>query len=185
MKKLMIALVVAAIAVASNAASVSWKTGTNIQGPGEDGAFNTTTLAKNSFNMYVWTVDAATYASIDLTTVYDSYKDKTTTATATGTWGTLASQGQTATTTAADSATVYGVVLLTYNDGVNDWYIANKASATTDALGGGATISNLAKNIGGGSGSAITGWTQAVPEPTSGLLLLLGVAGLALKRKVG
>ena len=28
-------------------------------------------------------------------------------------------------------------------------------------------------------------WTQAVPEPTSGLLLLLGVAGLALKRKRG
>ena len=26
-------------------------------------------------------------------------------------------------------------------------------------------------------------WTQVVPEPTSGLLLLLGVAGLALKRK--
>ena len=26
-------------------------------------------------------------------------------------------------------------------------------------------------------------WTQAVPEPTSGLLLLLGVAGLALRRR--
>ena len=27
------------------------------------------------------------------------------------------------------------------------------------------------------------GWYSAVPEPTSGLLLLLGMAGLALKRK--
>lgn len=26
-------------------------------------------------------------------------------------------------------------------------------------------------------------WTQMAPEPTSGLLLLLGVAGLALRRK--
>lgn len=31
--------------------------------------------------------------------------------------------------------------------------------------------------------AAAQGWTAAVPEPTSGLLLLLGVAGLALRRK--
>jgi hypothetical protein len=34
------------------------------------------------------------------------------------------------------------------------------------------------------SANAQTAWTAVtVPEPTSGLLLLLGVAGLALKRK--
>ena len=32
-------------------------------------------------------------------------------------------------------------------------------------------------------GYASSGWYTTVPEPTSGLLLLLGVAGLALKRK--
>ena len=31
--------------------------------------------------------------------------------------------------------------------------------------------------------AAAQGWTAAVPEPTSGLLLLLGMAGLALRRK--
>ena len=33
------------------------------------------------------------------------------------------------------------------------------------------------------SANAQTAWTEVAPEPTSGLLLLLGVAGLALKRK--
>ena len=32
------------------------------------------------------------------------------------------------------------------------------------------------------SASAENGWAQAVPEPTSGLLLLIGMAGLALRR---
>ena len=32
-------------------------------------------------------------------------------------------------------------------------------------------------------GYAGAGWYQTVPEPTSGLLLLLGVAGLALRRR--
>ena len=34
-----------------------------------------------------------------------------------------------------------------------------------------------------GGTSAAAGWYTAVPEPTSGLLLLLGVAGLALRRR--
>ena len=40
------------------------------------------------------------------------------------------------------------------------------------------TFSNVSAN-------AQTAWTQtgAIPEPTSGLLLLLGMAGLALRRK--
>ncbi len=33
------------------------------------------------------------------------------------------------------------------------------------------------------AGIAANGYTEAVPEPTTGLLVLLGIAGLALKRK--
>ena len=45
---------------------------------------------------------------------------------------------------------------------------------------GASSPGNLAVNA---SGSALTYTTFAVPEPTSGLLLLLGMAGLALRRK--
>ena len=35
----------------------------------------------------------------------------------------------------------------------------------------------------GGAFSSSTPWTETVPEPTTGLLVLLGVAGLALRRR--
>ena len=41
---------------------------------------------------------------------------------------------------------------------------------------------NVTMDPGSGVGGADK-WTRVVPEPTSGLLLLLGVAGLALRRK--
>ena len=60
-------------------------------------------------------------------------------------------------------------------------YVSDIASAATSALGGAAAISfgdtQLAAMQNAGN------WTAAAPEPTSGLLLLLGMAGLALKRK--
>ena len=49
-----------------------------------------------------------------------------------------------------------------------------------------ATVGDLSNIIGGNvaGGSTATAWsTAAVPEPTSGLLMLLSLAGLALKRK--
>lgn len=46
------------------------------------------------------------------------------------------------------------------------------------------TVAGLGSFIGGGSNGTATAWsTAAVPELTSGLLFLLGMAGLALKRK--
>ena len=62
-------------------------------------------------------------------------------------------------------------ITASYVDGAGKtWSYAGTGLGSTDNFGGGF--------VGFDAGT----WT-AVPEPTSGLLLLLGVAGLALKRK--
>jgi hypothetical protein len=70
------------------------------------------------------------------------------------------------------------LILSDSNTGNDLWYMENSGSRTTAKAV--QTLSNLASKV-GGTGAAMA-WT-AVPEPTSGLLMLLGVAGLALKRK--
>ena len=79
--------------------------------------------------------------------------------------------------------TVTGYLLLVNTDSTKA-YLSAEASGTTGGTGTAATIAigNLA-----GTGSSpdtrnAANW-YAIPEPTSGLLLLLGVAGLALKRR--
>ena len=75
------------------------------------------------------------------------------------------------------------------NDGEDDYlYVSDlslltqaKASTQTASLAMASKVTNSDKLI-SGEGFSTSGW-YAVPEPTSGLLLLLGVAGLALKRK--
>ena len=73
----------------------------------------------------------------------------------------------------------FGVVVYNPVDGTKEG-VDNISYFRVFQFGGKSTI-NDANNTGYWS----TGWTStsAVPEPTSGLLLLLGVAGLALRRK--
>lgn len=64
----------------------------------------------------------------------------------------------------------------------NNYYIVNEGATKSVSF----TSSTGAKNLAFGSQATATqaagAWT-AVPEPTSGLLMLLGMAGLALRRR--
>ena len=61
-------------------------------------------------------------------------------------------------------------------------YYAEKASVTTGDDGN-AMYSFAAGKLDTVAGAASNWQTAAVPEPTSGLLMLVGLAGLALRRK--
>ena len=78
---------------------------------------------------------------------------------------------------AGDSYTFYTLVLNGVGDAAKEFTISADVTKTVPTAGA------LAMTFGNLSTTAQVGWTEVAPEPTSGLLLLLGVAGLALKRK--
>lgn len=189
MKKLVIIMAVACASIVSNATNIKWGSGA-VQTPGEGGvlsgnkltsasgyvlkmyAFESlSTIAYSNGDIYQWYKNGATDNFNELSAIVGNVNmtSSATMATATG----LISPGE-------DGTTVYAAVLfvLEDQDGSAKWYLENagqKASSKSTA-----TLGNLALKV-GGSGDA-TKWVS-VPEPTSGLLMILGMAGLALRRR--
>ena len=191
MKKLMFMLAAIATAAVVQAASVSWQSGV-VFGPSDaDGKLvaNATYKIADSATaaMYVFAIaDATEFAKVQSDGVYATYGDKLSTAAASTT--TLSSSKFSAVSTSGYAAkeTVYAAILITYTDGDGkDWYLENMATTTINDLGGDTLMNNVARYIGGNSANGqIASWgTASVPEPTSGLLMLVGLAGLALRRR--
>ena len=184
MKKLMIAFATVAMAVCVNAAAVSWASG-NITDP--NGA-----VANKNVTAYLWVVDAATYDKFAVNTtgktmsdaVYAAYGSKTGEAYATTTTtkrGIADLLDDSKSYGAGDSA--YGVILYTYGSDDDIQYMGNVGKVTFESTMN-VDSENMSKFLLGSTAAGAPSWsTASVPEPTSGLLMLLGMAGLALRRR--
>ena len=182
MKKIMIALAAVAIAGLAQAATCSWGSGVFKTAASADGGWSTVNVntAGALVTMSVYLIDSDTYTSLASSSqkdLFDTYSTQT---------AELTGQNKNANTGAligaitineADSyaGVQYAVVTATYTDATyGDMYMATLTQASFNS----ATSKGSATSI----FTPVSNW-QAVPEPTSGLLMLLGMAGLALRRK--
>ena len=180
MKKLLI-IAVAMAAVAANAATFSWKTSATGKIYGAD---STTLLASGTAYLFdsgkvsQATVLAAFDAGTALSTL--AYADSTSVSS-----GAIAEKSFDVPAGYASGDAFAGYFAIVVDDSI---YIGPETSAATPATGNKSMSFNAkassqaaALDISGGYSGA--GWYTAVPEPTSGLLMLLGMAGLALRRR--
>ena len=186
MKKLMIAAaIVCAAAVVQAASVVNWSTG-SLFAPGEDGT---------GYAPAWGLIDPGT-AGV-LATLYvaeDAGFENAVTFTSGFTGSTVNEEWQiTGTTDAAlnDGQIYYAKMIVTYGDSILESQIVELAETSTITFSTDPTFGDGGINITAIGDNQLdevygafpaSGW-QTVPEPTSGLLLLLGVAGLALRRR--
>lgn len=181
MKKFLIIMAMVLIASAVNAASVNWS-GANVK-PDPDGN------AATSYTIYL--VDANVISSGDLAGQIaagnlSSLQGDAVVATTTGLaqgdggvgrWATTASLPPSYTN--GDGYTFYTIILNNGLDSATQYMVTAEQTWNIPEAAG-----NLSMDFGS---QAENNWVaipiKPVPEPTSGLLIMLGVAALALKRK--
>ena len=173
------AVAIVCAAVSANAAAFSWKTSAT----GKVYEAGTSTLLATA-TAYLF--DSATVTQASLVSALDA--------------GTLNLAGLSSVSSASVASGAIATTSFNYGVAGGDYnlyfallvddqlFISEAVSAPglesgTKALSLNAKTASQAAAMESSSGYSTAGWYQSVPEPTSGLLLLLGMAGLALKRK--
>lgn len=187
MKKLLVIAVVAMTALVTQASSFIWScTGAKTVGT----LYDYTGTGKVAANTVAYLFDAdqvsqsALLASVRAGDAISGYVDSTTVNSSSKIAVTSATPFSYGTT--GSDYDFYFAILDTANDqllisSVVENNPAQASDTTTVAFGGAAATFSKASH--GEEGYSSAGWYSVVPEPTSGLLMLLGMAGLALRRR--
>ena len=187
MKKLMTAVAIVCAAAFANAATVAWNSGTIADHSGAG------LTAAGQVTAYLFVIDATTYntyaakSAADISTgLWEDYGEKLGTATATQASTYSKKGGGAANISAIDAVAdtpVYAALLYVDTRGTDTYFMGNVATVNWSGVGD-PSVGGLSNFLLGSSAAGATSWqTAVVPEPTSGLLLLLGMAGLALRRR--
>ena len=179
MKKLLTTIAAVACATVVNAAAFSWSSTGTIH-PASDSS-----AALTSFTAYL--IDSSTVSQGELLTALRggaAVTDYTALSTFSGSTK-ISSTDFTADVATGTSLSAYFVIV----DGDYTYLSKTVSKAAQDVGSASLAFGSQSTSSGSVFGNDVSyssaGWysTAAVPEPTSGLLLLLGMAGLALKRK--
>lgn len=180
MRKLTIFGLIIAFAITSNAASFSWMTpmGGYVYQPGTEVliASSTAYLLDSGSLTQSGILEAFSKGTLDLSENVDS---------ATITNGKISSSFTDKTATGATLSAFFVTII---DDGskqkifISDLASAEALDAKSNTLSFDAQAASQAAAKMAADGYSGSGW-YAIPEPTSGLLMLLGVAGLVLRRK--
>ena len=182
MKKMMVALVAVAFAAVAQAAAFNWTSSGTTTATTFYGADGSSTIAGTM--VYLFDADVISQSAL-VTAIRGGAKIDTLTSVKTATLDTNSRLVATDFGYGETGGTYKFYMAIVQDDYVfvsaNAPDAYGQASATTDVKFSGiktATQTNL-----GTADYSSAGWYQAVPEPTSGLLMLLGMAGLALRRR--
>ncbi len=179
MKKLVVVAAVAIVAGLANAASVNWNNPTSARITGLDGA-NITQANAKAWGLQAILVNTTTGEELT------SYGSSTVSAIA-KTAGTLSVPMYNYTYgSEAKNGDVLSVILKMTVDGQAYELDTGLALTVTATDNGGSDLFNNSTAWGTSNFGGSTGWAKAggdIPEPTSGLLLLVGAGMLALRRK--